>query len=99
MTSFDPESTAVIAVRIQNDVVGTDGAFAGFFHAEIERTGVLTTISRLLEGARSVGAKVVYTRVASQPGFPDLHANSPLLGIVAQSKWRTAATARRSSTS
>jgi nicotinamidase-related amidase len=86
MTSFDPQRTAVIAVHLQNDVVGTDGAFAGFFRAEIDRTGVLTTIGRVLDGARSVEAKVVYTRVAWQPGFADLHANSPLLGIVAQTR-------------
>ena len=86
MTSFDPTRTAVVAVHVQNDVVGIDGAFAGFFRAEIDRTGVLATISRVLDGARSAGAKVVYTRVAWQPGFPDLHANSPLLGIVGQSK-------------
>ena len=84
MTSFDPTRTAVIAVHLQNDVVGADGAFAGFFRAEIDRTGVLTTIHRVLDDARSVGATVVYTRVAWQPGFPDLHVNSPLLGIVAQ---------------
>jgi biuret amidohydrolase len=86
MTSFDPTRTAVVAVHVQNDVVGTDGAFAGFFRAEIDRTGVLTTISRVLDGARSAGAKVVYTRVAWQPGFPDLHVNSPLLGVVAQTR-------------
>jgi biuret amidohydrolase len=86
MTSFDPKRTAVVAVHVQNDVVGTDGAFAGFFRAEIDRTGVLTTIGRVLDGARSVGAKVVFTRVAWQPGFADLHANSPLLDVVAQTK-------------
>ena len=40
----------------------------------------------MLDGARSAGAKVVYTRVAWQPGFADLHVNSPLLGVVAESK-------------
>ena len=86
MTSFDPTRTAIIAVHFQNDIVGPDGAFAGFFRAEVERTGVLTTAARLLDGARSAGATVVYTRVAWQPGYPDLDANSPLLGVVAQSK-------------
>ncbi len=86
MTSFDPTRTAVVAVHLQNDVVGTDGAFAGFFRAEIDRTGVLTTIGRVLDGARGAGATVVYIRVAWQPGFADLHANSPLLGVVAQTK-------------
>jgi biuret amidohydrolase len=86
MTSIDPTHTAVIAVHFQNDIVGPDGAFAGFFRAEVERTGVLATAARLLDGARTAGATVVYTRVAWQPGYPDLDANSPLLGIVAQSK-------------
>ena len=40
----------------------------------------------MLDGARNAGARVVYTRVAWQPGFADLHANSPLLGVVAQTK-------------
>jgi len=86
MTNLDPKQTAVVAVHVQNDVVGTDGAFASFFRAEIDRTGVLHTISRVLDGARNAGVKVVYTRVAWQPGFADLHANSPLLGVVAQTK-------------
>lgn len=86
MTSFNPTRTAVVAVHIQNDVVGADGAFAGFFRAEIDRTGVLGTIGRVLDGARAAGATVVYTRVAWRPGFGDLVPNSPLLGIVAQAK-------------
>lgn len=85
MTSFDPNKTAVVAVHLQNDVVGADGAFAPFFRAEIERTGVLGTVARVLDAARGAGATVVYTRVAWQPGHTDLVVNSPLLGMVAQS--------------
>jgi biuret amidohydrolase len=84
MTSFDASRTAVVAVHLQNDIVGADGAFAPFFRAEIDRTGVLTTIGRVLDGARAAGARVVYTRVAWEPGFGDLSPNSPLLGMVAQ---------------
>jgi nicotinamidase-related amidase len=84
MTSFDPRRTAVIAVHVQNDVVGADGAFAPFFRAEIDRVGTLTTAKRALDAARSAGAHVVYTRVAWQPDYSDLHANSPLLNIVVQ---------------
>jgi nicotinamidase-related amidase len=86
MTSIDPKRTAIVAVHLQNDIVGPGGAFAPFFRAEIERTGVLDVIARLLDGARSAGASVVYTRVAWQPGYPDLLANSPLLHIVSQAK-------------
>ncbi|MFC5948985.1 cysteine hydrolase family protein [Pseudonocardia lutea] len=84
MTSFDPNSTAIVAVHFQNDIVGPDGAFAGFFRAEIERTGVLGTAARLLDGARAAGVPVVYTRVAWKEDYSDLNANSPLLGMVAQ---------------
>jgi biuret amidohydrolase len=84
MTGFDPNRTAVVAVHLQNDIVGADGAFAPFFRAEIERTGVLDTIARLLDGARAAGAQIVYTRVAWEPGFGDLVPNSPLLGVVTQ---------------
>jgi biuret amidohydrolase len=89
MTSFNPATTAIVAVHFQNDIVGADGAFAGFFRAEIDRTGVLGTAARLLDGARAAGARVVYTRVAWKADQSDLNANSPLLGIVAQTKCLT----------
>ena len=85
----------VIAVHLQNDIVGADGAFARFFRAEIDRTGVLATISRCSTAPARVGVKVVYTRVAWQPGYPDLIANSPLLAIVAQTKCLVDGTPRR----
>lgn len=89
MTSFDPARTAIVAVHFQNDIVGPDGAFSGFFRAEVERTGVLTTAARLLAGARAAGARVVYTRVAWTTDQSDLNANSPILGIVAQTRCLT----------
>jgi biuret amidohydrolase len=84
MPAIEPSRTAIVAVHLQNDVVGAAGAFAGFFRAEVERVGTLPTIARLLDAARAAGVKVVYTRVAWQPGYPDLVANSPLLNIVLQ---------------
>lgn len=86
MTSLDPARTAIVAVHFQNDIVGPNGAFSDFFRAEVERTGVLATAARLLDGARAAGARVVYTRVAWNADQSDLTANSPILGIVAQTK-------------
>jgi nicotinamidase-related amidase len=86
MTSFDPTTTAIVAVHFQNDVVGPGGAFAGFFRAEVERTGVLDAAARLLDGARAAGVPVIYTRVAWKSDYSDLNANSALLGIVAQTQ-------------
>lgn len=84
MTNVDPSRTAVVAVHVQNDIVGAEGAFAPFFRAEIDRTGVLDTVARVLDAARAAGTPVVYTRVAWQPGHTDLVANSPLLGMVVE---------------
>jgi nicotinamidase-related amidase len=84
LTAIDPARTALVAVHLQNDIVGADGAFAPFFRAEIDRVGTIPTAAQLLDAARAAGAMVIYTRVAWQPGYPDLVANSPLLNIVAQ---------------
>jgi nicotinamidase-related amidase len=84
VTTIDPTRTALVAVHVQNDIVGPDGAFAPFFRAEIDRVGTLATAARLLEAARAAGVPVVYTRVAWRPDYSDLHANSPLLNIVIQ---------------
>ncbi|MEU6134681.1 isochorismatase family cysteine hydrolase [Nocardioides sp. NPDC047086] len=81
---LNKSTTAFLACHFENDVVGAEGAFAPFFRAEVERRGVLEVAKRLLDGARSAGARVVYTRVAFQEGHSDLVTNIPLLGVVAQ---------------
>jgi len=81
-----PSRTAVIAVHMQHDVVSPDGAFGGFFAAQAAERDIIGQAGKLLEAARRSCATTVYTRVAWQPGYPDLVANSPLLGIVAQSQ-------------
>ena len=81
-----PSRTAVIAVHMQHDIVTADGAFGGFFAAQAAERDVIGQTAALLEAARRCGATAVYTRVAWQPGYPDLVANSPLLGIVVQAQ-------------
>jgi nicotinamidase-related amidase len=81
---LDPRTTAVVAVHYQGDIVGPDGAFAGFFHEQVQARRVLAVTADLLAAARVAGVPVVYTRVAWEPDYSDLTANSPLLGMVAQ---------------
>ncbi len=81
-----PSRTAVIAVHFQHDIITADGAFGGFFAAQVTQRNVVGVPGKLLDAARSAGATVVYTRVAWQPGYTDMVANSPLLGIVVQSQ-------------
>ena len=99
MTSIDPKHTAVVAVHLQNDIVGPEGAFAPFFRPEIERTGVLDVIARLLEGARSAGASAVYTRcLAARLPRPARELTAAAHRHPEQNACRTAARAPRSST-
>jgi nicotinamidase-related amidase len=84
--NLTPSRTAVIAVHMQHDIVTPEGAFGGFFAAQAAERDVIGQTGKLLDAARGAGATVVYTRVAWQPGYPDLVANSPLLAMVAQAQ-------------
>ncbi|TCM42775.1 hypothetical protein [Kribbella sp. VKM Ac-2568] len=59
-----PSSTAFIAVHLQHDIIGTDGAFGGVFAAQAAERGVVAVTAELLDAARSAKATVVYLRVA-----------------------------------
>ncbi|GAA1885215.1 cysteine hydrolase [Paeniglutamicibacter psychrophenolicus] len=82
--NLDPESTALVAIHCQGDIIGAEGAFADFFHAEVVNRGIVGKLSGLLEGAREAGATVIYTQIAYNPDYSDLNANSPLLRIAQQ---------------
>ncbi|WP_172652532.1 cysteine hydrolase family protein [Rhodococcus opacus] len=79
-------STAVIAVHLQGDIVSADGAFGDFFAAAAAARDVVGVNNALIADVRAAGGTVIYTRVAFRPDFSDLIVNSPLLGLVAQTK-------------
>lgn len=76
---LDISSTAFLAIHLQGDIVGPDGAFSGMFREQVEARQVLEVVSDLLAEARAAGALVVYTRVAFASDYSDMIANSPLL--------------------
>ncbi|MDO5683724.1 MAG: isochorismatase family cysteine hydrolase [Propionibacteriaceae bacterium] len=79
-------NVALLAVHLQQDIVGADGAFAGFFRAQIEERDVFARIRQLTDAAHAAGAPVIWARVAWQPDYADLHANSALLQAVIQTQ-------------
>src|SRR5947209_18820860 len=83
-TGIQPDHTAVIAIDFQHDIVGEGGAFASMFHAEVQRTGMIVAASTVLQSARALGMKIVYSCGAFQPGYPELVSNIPVLTMVAQ---------------
>lgn len=55
-----------------------DTPFQRIFRPQAEKTGIIGVQARLLDGFRAAKAKVVYTLVTYQPGFPGVTPNSPL---------------------
>jgi nicotinamidase-related amidase len=90
---IQPGRTALVAIDFQHDIVGAGGAFADLFHAEVKRTNLIPTATRLLGEARASGVKIVHSRGAFQPGYPELVPNIPVLSQVAQYGWLVDGTA------
>jgi len=83
MDRLDPDRTALVAVHMAKGVAGdVDTPFNRLFRQRAEKAGLIGIQQRLLEGFRTAGAKVVYTLVAYQPGFPGVTPNSPLFGTL-----------------
>ncbi|MFF8022089.1 cysteine hydrolase family protein [Streptomyces sp. NPDC007896] len=81
---LDPAKTAVLVVHMVRDIVTREGAFGQIFADGVELHQVVPQVGRLLSTARAGGATPVYLRVVFKPGYPDLVANCPLLGMAAQ---------------
>ncbi|WP_245938229.1 cysteine hydrolase family protein [Williamsia limnetica] len=69
-------------VHMQRDIVEPEGAFGAFFAQQATERDIVPAIKQLAADGRTAGATIVYLRIAWQPGYPDLVANSPLLNMV-----------------
>lgn len=79
MDRLDPARTALMVVHMGKGVAGkVDTPFQRIFRPRAEKTGIIGVQARLLDGFRTAKAKVVYTLVTYQPGFPGIRPNSPL---------------------
>lgn len=79
MDRLDPARTALMVIHMGKGVVGkVDTPFSRIFRHRAEETGIIGVQARLLDRFRTAKAKVVYTLVTYQPGFPGIRPNSPL---------------------
>jgi biuret amidohydrolase len=66
-------------VHMAKGVAGeVDTPFQRIFRPRAEKTGIIGVQARLLDRFRAAEAKVVYTLVTYQPGFPGVTPKSPL---------------------
>ncbi len=82
MDKLDPARTALVVVHMVKGMAGeVDTPFQRIFRPRAKETGVIGVQKRLLNGLRTgkaKGAKVVYTAVTYQPGYPGVTRNSRL---------------------
>ncbi len=72
MNAFDPRSTALLVVDMQNDFCHADG-FYGRIGRPAERiNAAVPPIASLLAAARRAGMPVVFTRLVYDPSLPDV---------------------------
>jgi nicotinamidase-related amidase len=80
MDRLDPARTALTLVHMGKGVAGkVDTPFSRIFRPRAEQTGIIGVQERLLDGFRSATAKVVYTLVTFEPGFPRGQAEFPAI--------------------
>ena len=79
MDTLDPARTALLVVHMVKGVAGeVDTPFNRIFRPRAEKIGIIGVQARLLDGFRTGKAKVVYTAVTYQPGYPGVTRNSRL---------------------
>jgi nicotinamidase-related amidase len=79
MDTLDPAKAALVVVHMVKGVAGeVDTPFERIFRPRAEKTGIIGVQARLLDSFRTRKAKVVYTAVTYQPGYPGVTRNSRL---------------------
>jgi biuret amidohydrolase len=79
MDMLDPARTSLVVVHVAKGVAGkVDTPFNRIFRHRAEEKAVIRVQAGLLDGFRGAKAKVVYTLVTYQPGYPGVRPNSPL---------------------
>jgi nicotinamidase-related amidase len=79
MDTLDPARTALVVVHMVKGVAGkVDTPFNRIFRPRAEKTGIIGVQARLLEGFRAGNAKIIYTAVTYQTGYPGVTRNSRL---------------------
>ena len=79
MDKLDPARTALVVVHMIKGMAGeVDTPFQRIFRPRAKETGVIGVQKRLLNGLRTGKARVVYTAVTYQPGYPGVTRNSSL---------------------
>ena len=87
MNAVVPDSTALLVVHLQHDIVSPGTAFGGLFNAEVQARNVLARCEEAMRSVRDAGGLVVPLRIAFAKDYSDLTPTVPLLQMVVQADW------------
>ncbi|WP_309082275.1 cysteine hydrolase [Zhihengliuella sp.] len=85
MDSIQGKQSALVAVGLQNDVVGPASIFGDGLVRETERRETIRQVNQLADRVRSAGGKVVWLRLLLDTEDPEPYARIPLLTRALQS--------------
>ncbi len=73
MLEFDPLSTALVVVDMQNDFCRPDGYYGSIGFATAPLRAIVPRLQRLVTTMRDAGATIVFTRLVHDPDVPDVN--------------------------
>lgn len=69
---LDPATTALIVIDMQRDFLSTDGYFARQGYDPSPLRAILPTVSKLIDGCRMAGIRIVHTRQGYRADLADM---------------------------
>jgi ureidoacrylate peracid hydrolase len=84
MTNYNPSSTAVLVIDMQNDTIHPDGAYAATGAAEHALSQkVVANVNKVLAAARELSLPVLYSRILVYPQPGSSGDNAPIFRMLA----------------
>lgn len=85
--SFPTGRTALLVMDVQNDIVHIDGKLGGALGGGkmprlVAEKGVLESIARLIDKARSAGVPVIHVRHVYRPDYLDMPSNIAIFKVI-----------------
>lgn len=81
MNTLNPDSTALLVVHLQHDIVSPGTAFGALFSPEVLSRNILANCHSAMRAVREAGGLVVPLRIAFAHDYADLDESVPLLQL------------------
>lgn len=84
MNTLNPQSTALLVVHLQHDIVSAGTAFGSLFNPQVVERNVIAQSARAMNVVREAGGTVVPLKIVFRDDYADLIESIPLLQMTVQ---------------